>query len=108
MGYGNLNEVPEDKMEDVKAFYISHYHDSDSGEQSEVEVYELPGGLKILRVLNAFETIQFKAFKGGAIHNGYGFDITFRISTQSGFRSPTDAELQVLEVMLNNLEEIAD
>ena len=108
MGYGNLNEVPEDKLEEVKAYYIDHHHDTTTEEPNEVEVYEFPGGLKMLRVLNAFETKYYKAFRGWTMHNGYEIDLSFLIQTKSGFRSPTDEDLQSVEVILSSLEEIAD
>ena len=107
MGYGNLNEVPEGTMEEVIAHYIEHNHVS-AEEPTEVEVYEFPGGSKMLRVLNSFETKSFKAFTGWTMHNGYGISVSFMISTQTGFRGPTDEEMQSLEEMLKSLEEIPD
>ena len=109
MGYGNLKDVPESMMEAVIADYVERHSSTTTDQPDEVEVYELPGGLKVLRVVNAFETVYYKAFVGWTMHNGYEVSINFTIVTNGGgFRSPTDEELKSLEVVLGSLEVIPD
>ena len=108
MGYGNLKDVPESMMEAVIADYVERHNSTTTDQPDEVEVYELPGGLKVLRVVNAFTTVYYKAFVGWTMHNGYEVSISFMIHTQFGFRSPSDEDLKNLEAVLGSLEVIPD